>query len=148
MYLSQRVLTLMRQPPQPVVPEMVEPWPDNDPEDAPQSPPVETAPPTASPAVPPALPEAAFSLTLKGTVGGQDALLTVRGRTADEFQHHLEAVRGLLDPAPASPPARTQGQGETPQCQYHGAMKKSTKGKGWYCPHKLDDETWCKSKGK
>src|SRR5262245_39142783 len=32
MYLSQRVLTLMAQPPAPVVPEAVpEPWPDNDP---------------------------------------------------------------------------------------------------------------------
>ena len=70
MFLSQRVLTLMRQPPVPVVPEMVEPWPDNDAEDAP-APAVETAPTPASPAV---LPEAMFSLTLKGTLGGVEAL--------------------------------------------------------------------------
>ena len=36
MFLSQRVLTLMQQPPAPVVPEMVEPWPAND-GDAPTS---------------------------------------------------------------------------------------------------------------
>ena len=96
------------------------------------------------------LPEAPFSLTLKGTLGGQDALLTVRGITAAEFQANLAAVRALLDaPAPASPPAPTQGQGDTPpQCPTHGALKRSTKGKGWYCPTKLDDDTWCPSKGK
>ena len=44
MFLSQRVLTLMQQPPAPVVPELVAPSPDNDPEDAPQSTPVETEP--------------------------------------------------------------------------------------------------------
>lgn len=34
----------------------------------------------------------------------------------------------------------------TPQCPRHGAMKPSTKGKGWYCPHKLGDGTWCKGR--
>ena len=46
MFLSQRVVTLMRTPPQPVVP--IEPWPDNDPEEPP-SPPVETAPTPVAP---------------------------------------------------------------------------------------------------
>ena len=35
---------------------------------------------------------------------------------------------------------------DTPQCPTHGAMKRSAKGKGWYCPHKLADGSWCKSK--
>ena len=80
-----------------------------------------------------------LSLTLKGTLAGVDALLTVRGRTVAEFQTNLAAVRGLLDPEapPASPPAPTQVPADTtPQCPQHGALKKSTKGKGWYCPNK------------
>jgi hypothetical protein len=31
-----------------------------------------------------------------------------------------------------------------PQCPTHGPKKPSTKGKGWYCPHKLPDGSWCK----
>ena len=47
MFLSQRVLTLMRQPPAPVVPEILEPWPDNDAEEV--APVVETVPAPAEP---------------------------------------------------------------------------------------------------
>ena len=55
MFLAQRVLTLMRQPPAPVVPEGMEVWPDNDPEleerTEPGAPPVvpETPPVPAKP---------------------------------------------------------------------------------------------------
>src|SRR5215470_6069518 len=97
--------------------------------------------------VPPApvpVPEALFSATLKGTVGGHETLLTVRGMTAAEFTANLQAVRGVLDkPARPTPLPSTPKADETPQCSTHGALKRSTKGKGWYCPHKLDDETWC-----
>jgi hypothetical protein len=90
------------------------------------------------------LPEAAFSLTVKGRLDGTEAMLTVRGATAAEFKANLQAVRGLLEPlAPQAPPTA-----DTPQCPTHGAMKRSTKGKGWYCPHKLKDGTWCKEKGR
>ena len=55
-------------------------------------------------------PEALFSLTLKGTLAGQDALLTVRGQTAAAFRANLEAMRGLLDaPQVPAPPARPEG---------------------------------------
>src|SRR5215831_2516644 len=43
------------------------------------------------------LPEAAFSLTLKGTLDGVETLLIVRGQTPAEFKANLAAVRGLLD---------------------------------------------------
>src|SRR5262245_29515226 len=48
------------------------------------------------------LPEAAFSLTLKGTLDGVETLLTVRGQTPEEFKANLASVRGLLD-APQAP---------------------------------------------
>ena len=104
-----------------------------------------------APAVPAPLPEAAFSLTLKGTLDGVEALLTARGQTAAEFRANLEVIRGLLDPVPAKPSTAVPPQGEsdtTPQCPTHGALKRSTKGKGWYCPTKLDDGAWCQSKSK
>jgi hypothetical protein len=35
---------------------------------------------------------------------------------------------------------------ETLRCPTHGPVKPSTKGKGWYCPTKLPDGSWCKGK--
>lgn len=93
-------------------------------------------------AAPQPCPEAVFSLTLRGTMDGVEALLTARGQTAAEFKANLQAIRGLLDAqAPASPAGDT-----TPQCPTHGALRQGTR--GWFCPTKLDDDTWCKSRGK
>ena len=111
------------------------------------------------------LPEAAFSLTLKGTLDGQEALLTARGQTAAEFKANLEAIRGLLD-APAQPTApalsQPQGQGQlSPQqfnalamhrpvtgvCPIHQVtMQLNQKdGRSWWS-HRTADGQWCKGK--
>jgi len=85
-------------------------------------------------------PEAAFSLTMRGKLDGVEALLTVRGMTAAEFQRNLAAIKGLLD-RPAAPPAQAEG---LPQCpQGHGFLRKSTKHDGFYCPRKNADGTYC-----
>ena len=139
--------------PVPVDPETVpEPFPDNDdPEPAPAS-------PAVAPALPVPLPEAAFSLTLKGTLGGVEALLTARGQTAAEFTANLEAIRGLLD-APASSQAQSP---LSPQqhnaaamhrpvrdfCPVHNVAMRWNEGragrKGWYS-HRHDGQ-WCKGR--
>jgi len=141
----------------PVVPELVEPWADNDPGPLPELEPeaVEVPADPQGPAPAPLpealLPEAALSLTLKGALGGIEAMLTIRGQTPAEFQRNLQAVKGLLD-APASlaspPLAPPPPVDPAPQCPQHGALKPSTKGQGWYCPHKRDDGTWCTTKAK
>jgi hypothetical protein len=100
----------------------------------------------ASQPAPQPCPEALFSLTLKGKLDGIETLLTVRGMTSEEFKKNLAAVRGLLDAPQAQTPAPTTAP--TPQCPQHGAMQPSSKGKGWYCPHRMEDDTWCPSKGK
>ena len=91
-------------------------------------------------------PEAVFSLTLKGTLDGVEALLTARGQTAEEFKRNLAAIRGLLDPvAPAAPPAASQPQGKD-WCQVHQvAMQLNQKeGRSWYS-HRTD-QGWCKGR--
>jgi hypothetical protein len=92
-----------------------------------------------------ALPEATFSLTLKSRLDGQEALLTVRGQTAEAFKANLQAIRGLLDqPAPPPvPPAPSQDQS---WCAKHGIqMQRNTKeGRSWWS-HKTA-EGWCKGK--
>ena len=160
MFLSQRVCTLMRQPSQPVVP--VKPFPNNDSEPTPQAPPVERAP--ASPALPPALPaapevlpEMPLSLTLKGTMGGVDALLTVRGRTAAEFHENLQAIRDLLDkparsdpsvPAPPAPLAPQEPREDW--CATHAAqmtLRTNKKDHSTFYSHRKPDGEFCKGKG-
>jgi hypothetical protein len=112
----------------------------------------EPAMPTPPVPPPPApVPEALFSATLKGTVGGHETLLTVRGMTAAEFTANLHAIRDLLDaPAQAMSAAPATPQtpaSETPVCVYHGAMKASTKAVGtWYCPSKMGDGAYCKER--
>jgi hypothetical protein len=88
--------------------------------------------PPAQPRQP--LPEAAFSLTLKGVLDGVEAMLTVRGGTAEEFKANLQAVRGLLEPL--TPPASQRppsDQGKS-WCAKHGVtMKRHEKdGRHWY----------------
>ena len=91
-------------------------------------------------------PEAVFSLTLKGTIGGHEALLTARGMTSAEFTRNLQSIKDVLDPvtAPASTPAPTQGQDATPQCPQHGVLRQGKR--GWFCPRQLPDGSWCKSR--
>lgn len=111
------------------------------------------------------LPEAAFSLTLKGTIGGIEAMLTVRGQTAAAFQANVAAVRGLLDApqvpaaAPRAPLPQTYGASqaekalgpvpaETPEgwCAVHKVqMLKQANQRGSWWSHKTLDG-WCKGK--
>jgi len=93
------------------------------------------------------LPEAAFSITLKGKLDGQEALLTARGQTATEFKRNLEAIRGLLD-APQAPqaPVPTTGQ-EKGWCPIHAVqMKLQQKGEQSWYSHWLESGKFCKGR--
>jgi hypothetical protein len=93
-------------------------------------------PPPAAP-----LPEAPVSITLKATLHGHEVLVTLRGTDFANVQTQVEEASAWLHSQAPAP--RTD---DTPQCPTHGALKRSTKGKGWYCPHKLADGSWCKAK--
>jgi hypothetical protein len=69
--------------------------------------------------------------------------VTLRGTDFASVQAQVEEASAWLRSQAPAPPTD-----DTPLCPTHGALKKSTKGKGWYCPHKLDDDTWCKAKAK
>jgi hypothetical protein len=103
--------------------------------------PSQLAQPEASPAgtsVP--LPEAPVSITLKATLHGHEVMVTLRGVDFASVKAQVEDASQWLQAQSG------QGTDTTPQCPKHGAMKPSTKGKGWYCPHKLADGSWCKGK--
>jgi len=98
------------------------------------------------PPTPASCPEAAFSLTLKGTLDGVEALMTVRGQSAAEFQANLQAIRGLLDAPQPAPAARVSSQ-DKGWCAKHAVQRRQTtkQGRSWYS-HRLADGTWCKGK--
>jgi hypothetical protein len=104
-------------------------------------PPSQPAQPDASPAVTSALlPEAPVSITLKATLHGHEVMVTLRGTDFASVRAQVEDASQWLQAQSG------HTADDTPQCPKHGAMKPSTKGKGWYCPHKLADGSWCKSK--
>ena len=85
------------------------------------------------------LPEAPASVNVHLELAGRQVQLTLRDSDEGRLLARLAAVLAQF-PLPATP------QATTPQCPVHGAMKPSTKGKGWYCPIKLADGSWCKGK--
>jgi hypothetical protein len=116
--------------------------------------------PAPGPAV---CPEASFSLTLRGSMDGMDAQLTVRGATAETFKANVEAIRALLVPPPVQvlapggqdeptmPPPEGQmvvAPAEAQRfCPRHGdKMTHNHKdGQSWWS-HRLPDKSWCKGK--
>ena len=105
--------------------------------------------PVSQPA--PALPEAPASVNCHITVAGRQVQLTLRDTDEVRLLARLEEVLQRY-PAPASPSFAHVGRptpppaDAAPQCPQHGTLKASTKGKGWYCPHKNADGTWCATK--
>lgn len=112
---------------------------------------------TAAPS-PAACPEAAFSITLTGTMQGHGVLLTARGQTWEEFRRNVARLNGLLDAAPptapVSPaptqPASTAGsppQQEQRTCPVHNApMKLQVNAKGSWWSHATPEGGWCKGR--
>jgi hypothetical protein len=118
----------------------------------PQPPPVEPAP------APVGLPEAACSVNCHVMVAGRQVQITLRGTSESEVLRRLEEVLRQYPDLPqhnAKNPRSASGETsdtghhpDAPQCPTHGALKRSTRGKGWYCPSRNDDGTWCQSKHK
>ena len=91
-----------------------------------------------APTVP--LPEAPVSITLKASLHGHEVLMTLRGVDFASVKAQVEDASQWLQVQSG------HTADDTPQCPRHGAMKPSTKGKGWYCPRKLPDGSWCKGR--
>jgi hypothetical protein len=104
----------------------------------------------------PALPEAPASVNVRVTIAGRECQLTLRDtdewhllqRLEEVLQRFPQTATPPASPAPSQPQPPAQPTDQAPQCPTHGAMKPSSKGKGWYCPHKNQDGTWCASKAK
>jgi hypothetical protein len=133
MFLSKRVLSLMAPPAAPVVPGVVEPWPDNDPEPAPEV--------LAFKSKNQPLYEAPASANVHVTIAGRDVLVTLRD--SDEGRL-LERLQTILERFPAPEPA-PQASSQDGYCHRHNcAMQENMKeGRRWFS-HRTADGQWCK----
>jgi hypothetical protein len=130
----------------PPVPDAGEPWPEPEtpsaePSDAPDR--TTTLPAASLPAqATPVHHEAPCSMNVHVTLGGRDVLVTLRGVDEGEVLTRLER---LLERFPAGGSAGAPAA--VPVCQWHGAMKESTKAPGTYfCPAKRADGSYCTSR--
>jgi hypothetical protein len=100
------------------------------------------------------LPEARASVNAHFTIAGKTVQVTLRGTDEVEVLERMAQLIARYPDAPsttpfhAAGPSRTTPPAETPTCPTHGVMKQSTKGTGWFCPNRLDDGSWCTSKGR
>lgn len=92
-------------------------------------------------------PQASATHTISYLLDGFPVTTTIE-TTAD-----IQAVIDRLKAIGAQPPQsnnhdeRLKQTDDAPTCEYHGAMKASTKRPGsWFCSHKMGDGSYCKSK--
>jgi hypothetical protein len=104
---------------------------------------LETPAPPEAPAAP--LPEAPASVNVRLVVAGRDVQWTLRDTDEERLAVRLDALLARYPIEQASPLVAATAP-QPPVCNYHGAMKPSTKGNGWYCPAKMADGTYCKGK--
>jgi hypothetical protein len=98
------------------------------------------------------LPEAPVSITLKATLYGHEAMVTLRGVDFARVKAQVEqAGQWLSVQAPAQPPTQPPAQGMTqpanedsPFCRIHNAVlqRYERNGQVWYA-HKLTNGQWC-----
>jgi hypothetical protein len=97
--------------------------------------------PVAPPVVP--LPEAPASVSVRLPVAGHDVQWTLRDTDETRLAARLDALLARYPVEGQSPAVAAPVPQTVPMCKYHGAMKPSTKSKGFYCPAKMADGTYC-----
>jgi hypothetical protein len=104
-----------------------------------------------APIATPTFTEAPASVTLKISYRGySDILFTLRDASGVGLLDKLNLVMDRFEKIGITPSAaKTTAAGpvnEAPICEYHGPMKRNNRNNGWFCPKKMGDGTYCKSK--
>ncbi len=85
-----------------------------------------------------------YTLTVTVKLEGITAPLQIHAETVNDLRKQVQQLQqhDLLATHPAETPAAARHV-----CEYHGPMKESTKRPGsWFCPAKMGDGSYCKSK--
>ena len=93
-----------------------------------------------------ALPEAPASCNVYVMIGGHKVQVTLRDTDERRMLGRLQVLLAEYPAAPTAAAAVPTSPPPAPVCQWHGAMKASTKHGGWYCPAKMADGSYCKER--
>jgi hypothetical protein len=93
-------------------------------------------------------PAPAARFTVMAQLDGFPVSIEVEGNA-----NNLRALVDRLKAIGAEPPAKASNKAanavsapeDAPICEFHGKMKRSIHG-GWFCPKKMGDGSYCKSK--
>jgi hypothetical protein len=88
-------------------------------------------------------PAAKFHIT--ATLEGFPVVIEAEGKADDlrALVARLKAI-GATPPTPIGVKAEPTNNDDAPVCEYHGAMRQGRH--GWFCPKKMGDGSYCKSK--
>jgi hypothetical protein len=86
--------------------------------------------------------------TIMASIDGFPVSVEVEGK-ADVLRSMIDRLKAIgAEPPVASAPAPAQSEPtkneDTPVCEFHGKMKMGNY--GWFCPKKMGDGSYCKSK--
>ena len=118
-----------------ILPEPMEPYPDNDAEGDPKPQPA-----------PQPLPEAPVSITLKAMLHGHEVLVTLRGTDFASVREQVEAASAWLKAQAPQTPAGPQGPGEG-WCAVHQVpmVENAKNGQRWFS-HRRPEGGFCKGR--
>jgi hypothetical protein len=93
-----------------------------------------------------AQPQAVAKFSITAIIDGFPVTISVEGK-ADALRAMIDRLKAIG----ATPPVSTTvdkapaDNSDAPVCEFHGKMKKGNY--GWFCPKKMGDGSFCKSRG-
>jgi hypothetical protein len=93
-----------------------------------------------------AQPQAHATFEITAVIDGFPVTISVEGK-ADALRGMIDRLKAIGATPPAVLPSNTAPPTDesAPTCEFHGKMKRSNHG-GFYCPRKMGDGSYCKSK--
>jgi hypothetical protein len=91
-------------------------------------------------------PQASAKFSITASIDGFPVQIEVEGK-ADALRGMIDRLKAIGATPPQSSHAATiepTKADDAPVCEYHGKMKRGNY--GWFCPKKMGDSSYCKSK--
>jgi hypothetical protein len=90
-------------------------------------------------------PQASATFVINVILDGFPVQVSVEGK-ADALRGMIDRLKAIGAQPPTMSPAGDIGpsSSDAPICEFHGKMKKGNY--GWFCPKKMGDGSYCKSK--
>ena len=91
-----------------------------------------------------AQPQAVAKFSITASIDGFPVSIEAEGK-ADNLRALVDRLKAIgAQPPAASVKAPATATEEAPICEFHGKMKRGNY--GWFCPRKMGDGSYCKSK--